>query len=634
MSTSVLSLDGERFIPGSMTGSIALEHWHRYAFALGLCEGKDVLDIACGEGYGSALLAKRARSVVGADVSAEVVEHARAAYCIDNLKYVRQDCRSLDFPGASFDLVVSFETIEHIAEQDQLLQHISRVLRPQGLLVISSPNRTEYNALATHANEHHIQELESEELLELLGRHFQNISLLGQRVVTGSLISCGSPRGHMRFASLKQPELVVDSLPSPVYSVALASNGSLPVVHESILEQSIEELLSQQKSTQFTEAFVLRTLADFDSVALKQEINSDWYLSRNSDVVRAKVDPVKHWLEYGYAEGRLPSADSMSLAKALSIELKATHKTPLGNRFALEAVTAAIRDSTSAIIAEVEKKSFPTLLEMCSSRLDTFEVDLREIFSEADFRSSEAVRSELSKLPQAISSATSPFFVSMQEWATEAQISQEESMKEILRRVEEAANRIAQENRVVLEGAIALHAKGLSDRFATFDETFSAISASIDFCRNSLARDVSLSISRLNDGIDSFERFSATYRADRSESANDFRRLTSHVEGLMAQFSAVRDSFAMESARASDHRASSEAQAAEYGRHLDTVNDSIRAHRDAIAHFGLVLKTIEEGVLAASERRVELESEVQAMKGSVSWALTKPLRWLWRAIHR
>lgn len=82
---------GERYLP-EVVGDIRLEHLHRYLLARELVQGKDILDIACGEGYGSRLLAEVAKSVIGMDISQEAVAHARTCYLADNLHFAQGDC--------------------------------------------------------------------------------------------------------------------------------------------------------------------------------------------------------------------------------------------------------------------------------------------------------------------------------------------------------------------------------------------------------------------------------------------------------------------------------------------------------------------------------------------------------------
>ena len=132
-----LAFDGERFTT-SFGGQTAIEHWHRYLLARELVRDRDVLDVACGEGYGSALLAQTARSVVGVDFSATAVAHARASYVQPNLRCLEGNALSIPLDAAAVDVVVSFETLEHFRDHDRFLQEVKRVLRPGGLLLIST----------------------------------------------------------------------------------------------------------------------------------------------------------------------------------------------------------------------------------------------------------------------------------------------------------------------------------------------------------------------------------------------------------------------------------------------------------------------------------------------------------------
>ncbi|MCW5566616.1 MAG: class I SAM-dependent methyltransferase [Dokdonella sp.] len=140
-STKPMAFTGERFTPECVR-EIWYEHWHRYAFALPLVSGRRVLDAACGEGYGSALLARHAASVVGVDISPQAIEHARLRYGgASNLRFDTGDAAALEFQDASFDIVVSFETLEHLEAQQALVAGFARVLADDGLLLISSPDK-------------------------------------------------------------------------------------------------------------------------------------------------------------------------------------------------------------------------------------------------------------------------------------------------------------------------------------------------------------------------------------------------------------------------------------------------------------------------------------------------------------
>lgn len=185
-----LEFTGERFLPGT-AGAIAYEHWHRYAFASRYARGAQVLDAACGEGYGTALLASAARAATGLDIDPEAIAHARAAYAQQhNLRYAVGSVAQLPFPDASFDLVVSFETIEHLPQalQAPMLAEFARVLSPSGLLVLSSPNRPLYSDARDYRNPFHVHELDRAELASLLAPHFAAVRWHHQRPLVASAL--------------------------------------------------------------------------------------------------------------------------------------------------------------------------------------------------------------------------------------------------------------------------------------------------------------------------------------------------------------------------------------------------------------------------------------------------------------
>ncbi len=222
-----LQFTGERFTPECVR-EIWYEHWHRYAFALDLARGKRVLDAACGEGYGSNLLAGVAAEVVGVDISAEAIAHARARYQRDNLAFETGDAAALTFADQRFDLIVSFETLEHLYEQEALVAGFARMLAPGGVLLISSPDKRTYSEIAGFRNEFHVRELYREELMSLLGGHFPQIRLYGQKLLFQSLMWDleGDARGAQTLTA--QAEQVTAGLAyEPLYFIAVCSRQAV-----------------------------------------------------------------------------------------------------------------------------------------------------------------------------------------------------------------------------------------------------------------------------------------------------------------------------------------------------------------------------------------------------------------------
>ncbi|WP_411879199.1 glycosyltransferase [Polaromonas sp. YR568] len=240
-----MEFTGERFIP-TVNGKIRLEHYHRYAIAQQLARGKDVLDVACGEGYGSAFLAETALSVCGVDVSEEAVAHARTSYQSGNLKFHHSSATQLPFEAASFDLVVSFETIEHLLEQDGMLNEIERVLRPDGMLIISSPNRPVFREESNEDNHFHVKELDFREFDELLNSRFGHIQYLGQKMLMVSAIQPLLEKQDSFYAWHEDgSEIHPDSghLENPVYFLALCTrqkSSSAPLPASVLLSTKVD----------------------------------------------------------------------------------------------------------------------------------------------------------------------------------------------------------------------------------------------------------------------------------------------------------------------------------------------------------------------------------------------------------
>ena len=230
---SELEFTGERFLPGT-PGEIAYEHWHRYAFALRHARGKRVLDAACGEGYGSALLSGVAASVVGIDIDATTVAHASGVYATrPNLRFEAGSVAALPLADGSVDVVVSFETIEHLpaADQPAMLREFARILAPDGLLIISSPNKLRYSDARNYVNPFHVRELYRDELARALSSHFPHLIWYHQTPVLASAIwgeaagSAGTPGSAEAWVGDGRS---VAAMPAPdgIYYVVVAAKAA------------------------------------------------------------------------------------------------------------------------------------------------------------------------------------------------------------------------------------------------------------------------------------------------------------------------------------------------------------------------------------------------------------------------
>lgn len=249
-----MEFTGERFLP-SLSGEIRHEHFHRYVWCRALVKGKKVLDIACGEGYGSAILAQDASAVIGVDISLEAVEHARRTYeGIAGLEFHQGDAAAIPLPDNSVDVVVSFETIEHHDKHVEMMNEVRRVLRPDGVLVMSSPNRLVYSEKAGYHNEFHVKELDFGEFDELLRSQFSKVHYYGQRLAVGSAIAAVQPdvAELTMDAFTDTGKDVVPRSPQlldPVYYVAIAGDGEveLPRLNSSVLFSEAEDLYTHHR---------------------------------------------------------------------------------------------------------------------------------------------------------------------------------------------------------------------------------------------------------------------------------------------------------------------------------------------------------------------------------------------------
>lgn len=230
-----LPFSGER-LTTETHGQVEIEHYHRYLLAREFCRDRDVLDVAAGEGYGTALLSQVARSAIGIEIDADAVAAAQREFDRPNLRYERGDARALPLPDACVDVIVSFETLEHLSEQDQFLAELRRVLRPGGLLIISTPDRDTYSPLNTPPNPFHVKELTAQEFDRLIGRHFARHALTAQRAIIGSVILRPGDQAPLWAFERRGDQFIEgsDHFARAPYLLAFASDAALPDLPNSV----------------------------------------------------------------------------------------------------------------------------------------------------------------------------------------------------------------------------------------------------------------------------------------------------------------------------------------------------------------------------------------------------------------
>lgn len=188
-SENQIKFTGEFFVPGKSGERIESDHMERYRFACNYVRNNAVLDIACGFGYaGPLMIMARATKYEGVDINEQIIDNANSLYGTDYIKYYQGDICSYN-PNKLFDIITCFETIEHISNYRSALLNINRLLRANGMLIISSPNRSVTSPKARYlsdkpSNHYHMQEFTVEELKNELitaGFSVDTNNIFGQR---------------------------------------------------------------------------------------------------------------------------------------------------------------------------------------------------------------------------------------------------------------------------------------------------------------------------------------------------------------------------------------------------------------------------------------------------------------------
>ena len=273
-----IEYSGERFLPEECKGEIAIEHFQRYQVAKLFAEGKVILDAACGEGYGSSVLAEVAETVVGLDVDANTINFANSKYAKNNLTYMIGNVTSLPFPDHVFDLVVSFETLEHIGAADQQLfmKEICRVLKSDGILIMSTPNKRVYTDLVQGENKFHIKEFYVQEYVEFIKEYFEHYELVFQYPSTGYFVENGRDIHFAKKRILSQQSR---------YIIAICS------------KQEILYEFNGDKLTQFDDSmyyFLYRRVHELEKTLLSTKQEADDFERRQEGEIKKQKEYIMH----------------------------------------------------------------------------------------------------------------------------------------------------------------------------------------------------------------------------------------------------------------------------------------------------------------------------------------------------
>lgn len=292
-----MEFTGERFVSTLNEPEISYEHWHRYLYASRFVKDKVVLDIASGEGYGSFLLSSsKALKVFGVDIDPEVVKSARKTYENTNLEFVNGSIASIPVSSGSIDVLISFETIEHVSEllQNMFLDEIERVLKPDGILIISTPNKRTYSDIPNYKNEFHVKEFYVDEFLDFLRPKFKYIELLGQKIFTSSYIwpQKDKTREFIEY-NIKPTEngFVVseDREKEILYAIAVCGNTNPFEAHSSLLVDKDDQVIKHKNGMIESKNKELALKDEYISLKQGELALKDEYIAQK-DIEHAKLD--------------------------------------------------------------------------------------------------------------------------------------------------------------------------------------------------------------------------------------------------------------------------------------------------------------------------------------------------------
>jgi len=254
-------------------GEFVSEHLHRYCIASNFVKDKIILDIASGEGYGSNLLASSAKSVIGVDIDEVAIAKAKIKYPKSNLSFLHGSADKIPVDDHSIDVLISFETIEHHDKHLEMFSEIKRVLKTDGILIMSSPDKKYYTDIPNKINTFHVKELYLEEFEQLVSSHFKNYDVYFQKYIDRS--SFFAPVDEFNSLLIYSGDFNSVSFQKldPLYNIIIASDSPVKKLEKSIFDGAVlSEKLSNDivKSIQSSPTFTIGRVVTYPFYKLKK----------------------------------------------------------------------------------------------------------------------------------------------------------------------------------------------------------------------------------------------------------------------------------------------------------------------------------------------------------------------------
>ncbi len=284
---------GERYVP-SLHGDIEMEHLARYALSLEIAHGKRVLDIACGEGYGSYLLSEVSHTVIGVDISKEAVQHASNRYIRNNLAFKVGSCTDIPLADHCIDLIVSFETIEHLAEHDEMLKECKRVLTHDGVIIISTPNKYLYSDVPNGHNPFHVKELYFDDFNQLMRKYFHNVEMYTQGNRYGSMINSMNASQIPQLISYSgNADMMIHTKGTfdNMYYIAVSSDAAIPQIPVVLFDKrtNIAQLENKIAQEQVEVQITKQKIAELQSELIQAQIDKQLIMELQNERIEAQL---------------------------------------------------------------------------------------------------------------------------------------------------------------------------------------------------------------------------------------------------------------------------------------------------------------------------------------------------------